>query len=381
MKKLVDVFDPRMNALNAVRLFLSVGVIVFHSFPLTGTDIGFRPVNQLLGSFFVDAFFAISGYLILSSWVRRPQWWAYLRARLLRIMPAFYVSALVTAFVIAPVAVLISGKGFPANFGAGAVAYVAGNALLRVHNYAIAGTPLGVPYPRVWNGSVWTLWWEFLCYLGVLALGLARVLRWRVTVVIAFAFAAVGLLATAYGPVHNYYIDNGSRFALMFLAGSMVYTFRDKLPVSWGLVAVAGLVVVVSSVLPDYRIVAALPVAYLAIAAGALLKHPRLRLTNDISYGTYIYAFPLQQLLATAGLYKAAVPVFALASIAVTIPMAAASWFGVERLALRLKGSRPRKPAAAPIGAGDPGPGAMPDDVPAGEIPADEIPAGEIPAR
>ena len=368
MKKLVDVFDPRMNALNAVRLLLSVGVIVFHSFPLTGTRIRSAPVDQLLGSVFVDAFFAISGYLILSSWVRRPQWWAFLRARLLRIMPAFYVSGLVTAFVIAPAAILIDGTGFPASFGAGAVAYVLGNAFLRVHNYAIAGTPLGVQYPHVWNGSLWTLWWEFLCYLGVLALGLARVLRWRATVVLAFALAALGLLATAYGPVHNYYLDNGSRFGLMFLAGSMVYTFRDKLPVSWALVALAALVVAASSFLPDYRIVAALPVAYVAIGAGALLKHPRLRLTNDISYGTYIYAFPMQQLLATAGLYRLGVPVFAVASILVTLPMAVASWFGIERPALKLKRSRATAPSPAPVATEDFGPGAMPADRPTAEV-------------
>jgi peptidoglycan/LPS O-acetylase OafA/YrhL len=383
MKKLVDVFDPRMNALNAVRLLLCIGVIVYHSFPLTGTRIRFAPVDQLLGSVFVDAFFAISGYLILSSWVRRPHWWAFLRARVLRIMPAFYVSALITAFVIAPAAVLIAGNGFPADFGAGAVAYIVGNALLRVHNYAIAGTPLGVPYPHVWNGSIWTLWWEFLCYLGVLALGLVRALRWRATVVLAFVLAALGLAATAYGPVHNYYLDNGSRFGLMFLAGSVIFTFRDKLPVSWALVGVAGLVVLASSVLPDYRIVAALPLAYVAIGAGALTKHPRLRLANDVSYGTYIYAFPMQQLLATAGLYRAGVPVFAIASIVVTIPLAVASWFGVEKQALKLKGSASRKPkpAAEPTDSDDRRPGAIPAEAPTGEAPADELPADEIPAR
>jgi len=349
MKKLVDVFDPRANALNAVRLGLSVGVIIFHSFPLTGSRIGFRPLDQLLGSFFVDAFFAISGYLILSSWMRRPQWWPYLRARLLRIMPGFWVSCLVTAFVIAPLAVLIGGLAFPSRFPHDAATYLVHNGLLRVRQYDIAGTPLGVPYPHAWNGSIWTLWWEFLCYLGVLALGLARVLRWRLTVVLLFGVALLAFVATAYGPVHQYYIDNGSRFGLMFLAGSMVYTFRDRLPASWSLVGLAGVIVLASSWLPDYRLIAALPIAYVVIVSGALLTNARLRLPNDISYGTYIYAFPVQQLLASAGLYKVGVPAFAIVSVLLTLPFAAASWFAIERPALKLKSAgRPTARISAP---------------------------------
>jgi peptidoglycan/LPS O-acetylase OafA/YrhL len=370
MQKLVHVFDPRANALNAVRLAMSLGVIVFHSFPLTGSAIRFAPVDQLLGSFFVDAFFAISGYLILSSWIRRPHWWPYLRARILRIMPAFYASALVTAFVIAPVAVLIGGLGFPSRFPGEAATYVLRNGLLRVHQYAIAGTPIGVPYPHVWNGSIWTLWWEFLCYLGVLVLGLTRVLRWRATIVVLFGVTLVAFVATAYGPVHQYYVDNGARFGLMFLAGSMVYTFRDRLPVSWSLVGLAGAIVVASAWLPDYRLVAALPIAYVAIASGALLKHPRLRLRNDISYGTYIYAFPMQQLLASAGLYKLGVPLFAIASVAVTLPVAAASWFAIERPALKLKGSGRPKPRA----------GSQPPDLRKDAEPTSTTTARDVPA-
>jgi peptidoglycan/LPS O-acetylase OafA/YrhL len=347
VNKLVDAFDPRANALNAIRLGLSVGVIVYHSFPLTGTPIGFAPLHQLLGNLFVDAFFAVSGYLILSSWMRRPHWWPYLRARVLRIMPGFWVSTLVTAFVIAPVAVWLGGLRLPAGFFGAGVTYVVGNALLRVHEYAIAGTPTGVPYPHAWNGSIWTLWWEFLCYLGVLVLGLLRLLRWRAVIVGIFVLVLLAFVASAYADVHLPYVDDGSRFGLMFLAGSMIYTFQDRLPASWSIVGLACVVVVASAWLPDYRLIAALPIAYIAIVTGALIKDVRLRLRNDISYGTYVYAFPMQQLLASAGLYRAGVPVFAIVSVAVTLPLAAASWFGIERPALKLK--RGRRPTPPPV--------------------------------
>ena len=46
--KLGQVFDPRNNALNAWRLVLATGVILWHSFPLTGWHVRSRrsPVPQ-----------------------------------------------------------------------------------------------------------------------------------------------------------------------------------------------------------------------------------------------------------------------------------------------------------------------------------------------
>lgn len=333
-----DVFDPKRNALNAIRLALALSVIIWHSFPLTGAAIGFEPVRQVVSSVGVDSFFAISGYLIVSSWMRNPSIVAFLRARILRIFPAFWLCLILTAVLFAPIAIAIQGGAFPPGYAHSALDYVLHNSLLRMFSFDIAGTPLNVPYPHVWNGALWTLFWEFLCYLGVLVLGVSKLLRFRLTLLILFALALVGLLLTTYGPVHNFYADNGSRFGIMFLAGAIVYRFEDKIRVSAPALVVCGVVVVVSSLLLDYRIVAALPLAYVVLSLGALGKHPRLSFHNDLSYGTYIYGFPLAQILATLGAASLGVAPFAILSILLTIPVAAASWFFVEKQALRLKG-------------------------------------------
>lgn len=60
-------------------------------------------------------------------------------------------------------------------------------------------------------------------------------------------------------------------------------------------------IVLASSQLPDYRVTAALPLAYAVVASGVLIHHKRLRLRTDLSYGVYIYAFPTQQMLAICG--------------------------------------------------------------------------------
>ena len=337
MKSLQTTFDPRTNALNAVRLALAVGVILWHSVPLTGNELHFSPAKQILGNVFVDGFFAISGFLILASWTRHPRWWWYLQARILRIMPAYYVCLISTAAIFAPLSLLLMGNRYTDATASSSVSYVMANSMLKMRQYGISGTLTNVPYPNVWNGSLWTLWWEFLCYLGILALGVTRLLKFRGTLPIAFALAMGAEILLKIDLTGNNFVNTAPRFATMFLAGSLVFQYRSKLPVSGTLVGAAFAIIVLSSVLPDYRIVAALPLAYALICAGAMMKSKRLVLRNDVSYGIYIYAFPTQQIVATLSGQGLGIFGFFVVSTLATVPIAAASWFSIERPALRLK--------------------------------------------
>lgn len=332
---------------------MASGVIVFHSFALSGQEIGLWPVYQLLGYVWVDGFFAISGYLILRSWLSKPDWRAFLSARALRIYPAFWVCLIVTAFVIAPIATMIqNGAAYGDVFTGANLKYIWANASLVITQYDIAGTPLDVPYPGNWNGSLWTLAWEFLCYLGVLALGLFGLLRHRWTVLIAFCAAlSIEVLVSA-GIVENATIALASRFGVMFTAGMMIKRYEHVIPVRRLYVFAAAALLVATMLLPAYRPVGALLLAYVLMSTGALVQHPRLRLKNDISYGTYVYAFPLQQLLACVGLAAGGPLLFILLSLAMVWPVAALSWFAVEKPTLALKrrlSGRSDGPRAAPL--------------------------------
>lgn len=285
----------------------------------------------------MDGFFAASGFLITASWMRRPDWAAYLTARVLRIMPAFWTCLLVTGFVFAPVVLTLAGQALPAAFWPDAVSYFFSNSLLRMQQYDIAGTPATVPRSGTWNGSLWTLWWEFLCYLGVMALGLLRLMSKRWTVEAVFLLSLAATLMTDAGITTNGFYLQAARFALMFAAGALVYRHRDRIPVSWPLVTVSVVAVVAAAWLPNYRVVAALPMAYLVIIAGASLRQPVFRLRNDISYGVYIYSFPVQQALALFGLITLPPLVFAAITVVPTVLMATASWLLIEKPALRLR--------------------------------------------
>lgn len=336
---LAQVFDTRNNALNVWRLVLASGVILQHSWPLTGRKI-YPPIEQLLTQVWVDGFFAISGFLITASWVRNPRLREYFVARILRIFPGLWVCLAVVAFVIAPIGVAIQG-GSPAKLllSPAPIEYVLNNAVLNVYHAGIDGTPRNVPFPGVWDGVLWTLIFEFFCYIAIAVAGVAGLLkrRWPAPVVFALFVVAAALVSYPVGKIENL-AQMITRFALVFAAGVLLHQFQDRIPARWSLVAVSAAIVVVAGLLvPNYRVIAAIPLAYAVIVSGALIHNQRLRLRTDLSYGVYIYAWPMQQLLVICGLGFLPPLAFTVVAAIATLPLAALSWFLVEKRALALK--------------------------------------------
>lgn len=335
-----EVFDRGPNGLGAMRLVLAASVIMWHSFPLTGTTIEWRPLEQLVSSFRVDTFFAITGFLVLRSWERRPHIRNYVRGRLFRILPAFWVNLVVTALLIAPIAMMLSGGSVSALFEGpdNAFAYIGKNASTWILGFDIAGTPAGVPYPGVWNGSLWMIPWEMLGYLGILILGVLG-LSGKRRVILGLALAAwLAVLANAFGVLPGgWYSETASRFGLMLLSGSTLYVYRYKIRYSGNIALIALGLFAVSGFLPDYRLLAAPMLAYLIFWAALKLTSPKFRPKNDLSFGIFLYGFPVQQTLLLAGWPVMNPLLFGLAGLACTIPFAAASWFFIEKPAGALK--------------------------------------------
>jgi peptidoglycan/LPS O-acetylase OafA/YrhL len=257
----------------------------------------------------------------------------------------------VTAFVIAPIAVAIQGGAAGKLLMSTApIEYVLKNIGVLNLGHDVGGTPLGVPFTGDWNASLWSLFWEVLCYLAVAVLGVVGLAtrRWISPLLLVLALVGALLLPPLTFPGLWTAPQLLARCALMFAAGAVIYHWREVIPARWSLVALSAVIVVVASMLlPDYRIVAALPLAYACIVSGALLHHKRLRLRTDLSYGLYIYAFPVQQLLAILGLTFLNPVVFFLVSTVATLPLAALSWFLVEKRAMRLKSRLRRKHSAS----------------------------------
>ncbi|BBZ73627.1 acyltransferase family protein [Mycobacterium paraseoulense] len=352
-----QVFDPRQNALNAWRLTLATSVIVGHSFILTGHA---WTGAEYIAAGGVDGFFAVSGFLITASWLRHPHLRDYSAARVLRILPGYYVCLVVTAFVIAPIGVAIQGgAALKLLLSTAPVAYVAMNSAVVMLKADVGGTPQGVPYPGSWNSSLWTLVFELGCYAAVAAIGIAGLAhrRWVSPVILAAAVLGEALSPPiALGqPFAGQFAAVVSRFAVMFAAGALLYQWRDKIPARWWLVAASAVTVALGgTLLPHYRLLGGIPLAYAVIASGAMLRNKRLRLRTDLSYGVYIYAFPIQQLLVICWPGRPNAVVHAAVAAMAILPLAALSWFLVEKPAMSLKARLLSKWAAAEAAAAKP---------------------------
>jgi peptidoglycan/LPS O-acetylase OafA/YrhL len=331
-------FAAGPNALNFIRLLFALEVIVWHSYALRGGSWLPERLESFISDIAVDGFFVISGFLICHAWSRNPNLRRFAAARARRLLPGLWVCLVVTAFVIAPVATSVAGHADLSQRGQ--LEYVLGNATTWVTTWGIDGGPVGGT-SDAWNGSLWSLSWEVFAYAAVAILGLCALLRasvvlWLAGVFWLWAFALV---------VSGHLVNSGQpawlipRLGLMFACGALVYLLRDRIPMSRALAATALALVVVGVVAtPSYRLVAAPAIAYLCLWGGIELgRFPRLVLRNDLSYGVYVYAFPIQQALLMAGLGSIGWAAFACLSVACTLPLAAASWFAVERPAQSLR--------------------------------------------
>ncbi|SBW22325.1 O-acetyl-transferase [Candidatus Protofrankia californiensis] len=349
-------FDPK-NSLNFLRLLLAALVMISHGWAL-GEFGMFRLGHYDVSALAVDGFFVISGFLVTRSNMRVGTTARFLWHRFLRIYPAFWVCLIVVAGFFAPLGWLHAHgtlDGFLTAYH-GPVQYVAGNSTLHIAFYDVAGTPVGGNLPAEysvkpgsWNGALWSLWWEFLCYIGVAALGVVGILQRRraVIAVMAAAMWAALVVHWAAPDVADHFLDSSFaegtlRLGPLFLSGSLLFLYGDRVPLSGLLAALAAFLVAGSMFLTEPHLVMALPLAYLCVWLGIRLPLHRIAARNDISYGLYIYSSPVQQLLALYGVQHHGVLAYFSAFTAGAVALASASWFAIERHALRLKDWTPR---------------------------------------
>lgn len=345
----MQTLDPHHNSLNLVRLVLACTVLFAHSYTLSGNGLGPLLNNQHLGTWAVYMFLCLSGFLITGSRLR-TRFGAYLTHRIARIYPGFLACLVVIAFGFAPIAYLhdrgtldgfLTTAPTPLNF-------VFTNLGLNMREYGVAGTLATAPHAGSWNGSLWSLYYEFLCYLavgGLLTIGFVR--RRPLLLVPTFA---VTVWAAANPEITLAYFGGHGEIGLLmtvlpfFFGGAALYAVRDFVPIAWwvavpGLAAFIGLVAWQGGWGPH----AGAPLLTLFLLwLGKVLPCPHWIRRNDISYGCYVYAFPSQQLVVVFGGAAYGTYVHAALSVPLMVVLATASWFLVERPAMRaVRGQRP----------------------------------------
>lgn len=340
-------WDERMargrNSFDAVRLTLAMLVVLEHSYFLLDGHWRNDPLFRLsggqlqFGQLAVYLFFALSGFLVTRSLQQSRSVGWFLARQIARIGPGFLVASLAGALVVGPLAADSVGRYLEAQRWPMVIVTA-----LALKQITVTHTLADNPVPLV-HGTLWSIKYEFDCYLILALLGMAGTMRRQLLPV---TFAALGVLAVLGWvlPEQLPAVRTGSAALVMsspdrwpelfpfFFLGAGLHEFRAHVPLSaWLGAAAAG--VWIASIYLGGAYWASLFCSTYAVLAVCLLCHGETRLFGrhvDLSYGVYLFGWPVQQLLVHAyGPMWSPVGLFAAAMLA-TLAVAFASWTWVE---------------------------------------------------
>jgi peptidoglycan/LPS O-acetylase OafA/YrhL len=356
-------FDPKNNAFGFLRLSLAILVIFSHSFHLGGFGIdrlaAFTEGRYAIGSLAVAMFFVLSGFLICRSASTSRSVPRFLWHRFLRIFPGYWVCLVVCACVFAPLMAFVEFGTFTSVFSASwnsPQSFMIRNAgffhlnefsisgILFIRPNSIAGVLSHNPVPGIFNGSLWSMPFEVSCYLAVAALAAVGVLR-RARFIVLGLFAGLWCLYAfdclnpdGFG---RCFPSPGMKLLVMlclfFSAGCVCFLYREKIPHSTAAFVISLVALAVSLPLSVFGLVAPVAMTYAFLWLAFTLPFGRFDTKGDFSYGTYIYAFPVQQGMALLRIQEKGFGLYFVSSLLLTSVLAFLSYRLIEAPCLRLK--------------------------------------------
>jgi peptidoglycan/LPS O-acetylase OafA/YrhL len=340
-----DALASRDNNFVALRLLFALLVLVGHSDTLAraklaaagagvavrahGFDVGFLATYGLIG------FFAISGYLVCGSYLSSRSVWSYLWKRVLRIGPAFLVVALVSVLLVGPLGA-DDGREYFRDLNL--AAQLRAIATLHVSTMTMHAFPHNPNHEL--NGPTWSLPVEFALYMLVALLGMTTLLRRRWPVVLVWASLVVlGVFIAMFQPpwaaIARFAQGTMQKFVplyVVFLGGALMrlYPILRRSALVAPIVALCVIGNRMGVGLLGECVAAPLVVIWVG-------EHPiRLpRTRDDLSYGIYLIAWPIQQLLLE--FLPLGALLLAMGTTVISASLATLSWRFIESPALRFK--------------------------------------------
>jgi len=336
----------RRNNFDALRFLAATSVILSHAVLLsTGQQDG-DPLMRLtrgqlpLGVAGVFVFFVISGYLVTQSWEQTRSLPRFAAKRALRIFPGLAACIFVLTLALGPALTSLPPAQYFGSYGT--YDFLVANLLLHTDHNSLPGVWFtGQGIGNIVDGPFWSLPVEIAMYVMVAMLGWMRAIRLPVLA----ALLAIGLVCLWLDTTRYFdFIGSVGWMLGFFVAGMALYRLGPS-ALRWplSLAALIGLSITArwGLFLEAFPICGGYLVIYLALNR----RIPVLpaALLGDLSYGLYIYGWPVEQ---TVLYFRPGTGPIALFVIAFVIAAAVAflSWHLVEKRALRWK---PRaRPAA-----------------------------------
>jgi peptidoglycan/LPS O-acetylase OafA/YrhL len=341
-----DKRDKASDNFNLVRLCLASLVIISHAPELLDGNRSREPLTQLFhsisfGDFAVYCFFIISGYLVTGSYLATASTKIFLLKRVARIYPGFCVAWLVCMLVVAPVS---GASPWPLHLAVSAQLL---EGMLLLHGPVLPGAFHGLHYPYL-DGAMWTIPYEFRCYLMIALAGSLGIFARRYLMLVALLLLLAGSTALRLGWLHPS-LDpiffppaptpaEALQVFGCFAAGMCLRLFDDRISFTRTSLWIAAILLCLMLFRPDYAelgiaTLGAYVLLGLARAPHVFGARPFLG-GNDISYGVYLYAWPILSLIILVHPHIAPVKL-ALLTMLLAGCAGFASWRCIERPALR----------------------------------------------
>ncbi len=296
----------RDNNFGILRLFLASLVIISHSPELVDGDRSREVLSRLFGTMSfgevaVDGFFLISGYLITESFMRNESVSVYLRKRVLRIVPAYVVSFTLSVLVLVPLLCDDPTLSVPRLFA------LLPQVIALLQPY-VPAEHSGLHYPLL-NGAMWTIAYEFRCYLLTALLGSLGLFQCYRAIILVLAVGILLIMNATNvmqgiefpGTVVLGKAVEGIHLTAMFGVGALYYLYRALVPLTGIGACLATVSLMILFRYPDlaetaYIILGGYSILWFAFKA-SIWPLRKLRTNVDISYGLYLYGWPIQTLI------------------------------------------------------------------------------------
>ena len=311
---LEEKYDRKNNIFDHIRIILAIFVIVSHSYPIF-FGVGVKGIissnilrTESLGGIAVIGFLVLSGFMTTQSIMNSKNNKEFFLKRVLRIFPSLILMLLITIFIIAPLGYEGDRSQY---FNKSVFNYFLKNLNLFGNTvYGIDGVFVNNIYPSAINGSLWTLKHEFMAYIVLIVLSLCSVLKERKytlgITLLTVALYVLGLNAKLtinclghFGVLNE--LDQFIKLLMYFLIGTTIYLYKDKIHVNFKGFIIMTLIFLFGIVINVTKYAAIISIPYILMYIGTFKIHNEkdiLRKIGDFSYALYIYAFPIQQLLA-----------------------------------------------------------------------------------
>lgn len=335
------------NNFDLIRLISALLVLIHHSSSiLYGHPLTFDPFQRLIGmdmgKLGVITFFIISGFLIAKSWDSKKSVLSFTFSRFFRIYPAAITVILFSVLFFGYFITTLPFNEFIIH--PTTLRYLQNVSLFGIYHF-LPETLMNNPTSGI-NGSLWTMPYELTCYLFLGIIGLTSILKSKYLTLATFISALLCLtifqteLKNIVIPIIQIDLIRFYPLLLFFFSGVVYYKLKNLIEYR---IIIALLILIILFLIQTYLTqsinakIIGLPYLVFTIAFWKKVPSTFLTRDKDLSYGFYLYAFPIQQLIVYHLKDNLNLLSFIILSIPITFVMALFSWNYIEKPALVLK--------------------------------------------